>query len=267
MGFFATLVHLIPRAWAWRVTHKTDLRRFIEGLAPAFDSGKAVIDEAWEQLSPETTTELDEWERQFGLRPNPSDSIRRLNLAAEWRATGGQSPHYVQDVLQTAGFDVYIHEWWASGPPYVARDPHDYTDIPQIGTVQCTGPGWETTGQPQCSDGRPDVDGFIITQYQCNAFLVNDPHYLVNKLLTQEAPPPIPNDPDVYPKFFYVGAETFPDHATVPLSRKAEFERLLMKLRPLHLWVVTLIDYVDDGVPGGDFMWGTGSGWGVGTWT
>ncbi len=266
MGFLQTLIHLLPRGWAWRVTHKTNLRRFFEGLAPGFDNAKAGIDEPWVQLLPNSTTELAEWERQFGLEPNPSDSIRRMNLAAEWRATGGQSPGYVQDVLQTAGFDVYIHDWWSSGPPtYVARDPHDYTEIPLIGTVQCTPETYRFDGQPLCSDGRPDVDGFLVPQYQCNAFLVNDPHYLVNKLLTQEAPPPIPDDPAVFPFFFYVGGETFGDHATVPASRRAEFERLLLKLRPLHLWIVTLIDY-EDVDPVGVFTWGAGSGWGIDPW-
>jgi hypothetical protein len=266
MAFVRTLIHLLPRAWAWRVTQRTNLRRFFDGLGPAFDDAKAGIDEPWEQLSPATTTELAEWERQFGLQPNPNEAIRRLNLAAEWRATGGQSPAYVQDVLQTAGFDVYVHEWWSSGPPtYVTRNPHDYTEIPLIGTVQCTPETYRFDGQPLCSDGLPDYLGRLVPQYQCNAFLVNDPHYLVNKLLTQEAPPPIPNDPAVYPFFFYVGGETFPNHATVPASRRAEFERLLLKLRPLHLWIVTLIDYEPEADPE-DFTWDAGTGWDFDTW-
>jgi hypothetical protein len=266
MGFLQTIFHLLPRAWAWRVTKRKNLRRLLEGIAPSFDDARTAIDATWEEISPETTTNLDEWERQYGLEANANEATRRLNLAAEWRATGGQSPGYVQGVLQTAGFDVYIHEWWSGGPPYVARNPHDYTDAPLIGTVQCTPDAFRFNGQPQCSDGQPDSNNELIPQYQCNAFLVNDPHYLVNKLLTQAAPPPIPNNPAVYPKFFYVGAATFPSHATIPASRRGEFERLLLKLRPLHLWIVTLIDY-DTTPPPGAFSWDTpGSGWDESVW-
>src|SRR5689334_18526975 len=159
----------------------------------------------------------------------------RLALAAEWAATGGQSPSYIQGVLQAAGFDVYVHEWWSSGPPYVARDPRDYTEQPLIGSFQCTGDGLPS--QPQCSA--------FASQPQCNGWLANEISYLVNNDLTRRAPPAIPDDPDFWPYFFYIGAESFPEIAVVDSNRRAEFERLVLKLRPTHLWVVLRITYTD----------------------
>lgn len=242
MLFFRLFQHLLPRSPAWSLTISKTLRKLFEGLAGVFGSARTYIDGVWGDLQPATTglSELEEFERQFGLDPSPTESARRLALAAAWSAQGGQDPAYIQGVLQTAGFDVYVHEWWNSGPPFrtgdgYAKDPFDHTDLPLIGTYQCQEDFAED--QPQCSS-HP-------TQPQCNAFLANDPKYIVNKDLTPRPPPPIPKGKKYRPFFIYIGAETFPDRASVPATRRAEFERLLLKLRPTQHWIVLLVDYVE----------------------
>lgn len=227
MLFFRQFQHLLPQGAAWRITVAKTLRNFFEGLSGFGADFKDFVDAVYEDVFPETTRELAEWEAQFGIEANPDESVRRLNLAAEWAAGGGQSPRYIQDVLQTAGFDVYIHEWWSSGPPWVARDPRDYTEIPLIGTVQC--------GEALAQCGEPTA--------LCNGLLANDPGYIVNDDLSQRAPPPVPDDPDAWPYFLYFGGETFPDPAVVPIARKAELRRLILKLKPAQQWVVLIVDY------------------------
>lgn len=243
MLFFRIFEHLLPHGRAWRITFAKNLRQFFAGLSQPLDSVKQFIDQIYEDLFPATSRSrdetggsgaLEEWESQYGLVPSdPTDfDARRAALAAKWQAQGGQSPAYIESVLQAAGFDVYVYDFWSAGPPYVARDPHDYTTTPRVSTYRCSA----FTSQPTCSafDGQP----------RCNAFLNNDPHYLVNKDLTRRAPPLIPNNPDVYPYFMYVGGPTFGDVAEVAAERRDEFERLLLRLRPSHLWIVTLVDYV-----------------------
>jgi hypothetical protein len=237
--FFRIYQHLLPRAEAWKITIAKTLRRFFEGLAVQPEATRLFADQVYEDLFPETTRALAEFEEQFGLEPNGDEAARRLLLAAEWQANGGQSPDYIQGVLQTAGFDVYIHDWWSSGPPYVARDPRAYTTRPLVGLFRCQALP-TTIGKPRCTK-------FRASQARCNRFLNNDPHYLVNKDLTLRAPPLVPDDPNKWPYFMYVGGATFPNHATVDVTRRAEFERLLLKLRPAHLWIVTLIDYATIG--------------------
>lgn len=257
MGMFHTLRHLLPDARAWRLRedsfvwkigdgHKIGddglyiggrsggawLSRFFLGLGGFLDPVRAHFDGIYSDLDPATTTKLAEWSEQFGEQDGGTTAEQRASLTAAWLATGGQSPSYIQSVLRAAGFDVYIHDWWSSGPPYVARDPRDYTDEPLIGTVQCS----DLSTQPQCSN--------LGSQPQCNAFLANDTHYIVNKDLTRRAPPPVPDEPAAWPHFIYVGGETFPAHAEIPIARRAAFERRLLRLRPLHKWIVTLIDYV-----------------------
>jgi hypothetical protein len=246
--FFRQLQHLLPSGSAWRTTIDSTLRRFFLGLSEQPQLTRNYIDKVYLDLFPETARSkddvdpnersgaLEEWEKQFGLEPNGTEADRRLALAAEWRATGGQSPGYIQGVLQTAGFDVYVHDWWSSGPPYVARDPRDYTEIALVGIYQCSGDALRFTSQPECSE--------LATQPQCNDWLANEVYYLVNQDLTRRAPPPVPDDPDTFPYWFYVGGETFGTHASVDVTRRAEFERLVLKLRPLHLWVGELVDFV-----------------------
>jgi hypothetical protein len=233
MRFFRVFQHLLPDAEAWRLTIAKQLRNLFSGLSGAFDDAVTFIDQVYFDLFPSTTRldTLAEWERQFGLTPDPDETVRRLRLAAEWAANGGQSPAYIQGVLQTAGFAVYVHEWWSAGPPYIARDPRDYTRHPLLGTWRCS----SYPSQPRCSS--------YPSQPRCDTFLNNDPGYLVNKDLTRRAPPFVPDDPAAWPYFFYVGGATFGDFAGIDIARRDEFERLLLKLRPLHLWIVTLVTY------------------------
>jgi hypothetical protein len=242
MSFFRIFQHLLPDGRAWRLTIAKTLRSFFEGLAGGPEDAVQFVDDVYGDLNPETTRELVEWEKQFGLQPNGDEATRRLALAAEWAANGGQSPSYIQGVLHTAGYtQLFVHEWWEDGaPPYVARDPRDYTDQPLIGSWQCTGLdgfGYPFPSQPQCSA--------FPSQPQCNGWLANEVGYLVNKDLTRRAPPPVPDDPDRWPYFYYVGAETFPEIASVDEDQRSDLERLLLKISPQHLWIVTLIGYGD----------------------
>lgn len=225
MTFFRMLQHLLPSAIAWRTFAGKRLTQLIEGLSGAQRDAVAFVDDVYDDLDPQRTRELAKWERQKGLAGTGTEAERRLALEAAWAATGGQSPSYLQGVMQAAGFDVYVHEWWSSGPgPYVARDPRDYTELALIGgTVQC--------GEPLARCGEPSA--------QCNRFLANDVGYLVNKNLTNVAPPPIPNDPLLWRYFLYWGGPTFPERAPITAARRAEFEALLLKICPAEQWLVT----------------------------
>jgi len=255
--FFRIFQHLLPRALAWRTKDTASkwtigggpsigdpglliggndqgstLSRFLHGLADALEPIRDYFDLILLDVFPESTRELDAWEGQFGIEANIDEDIRRLNIAGEWAATGGQSKAYINSVLHAAGFtEVFVHDWWSSGPPYIARDPRDYTDQPLIGSVQCSA----LADQPECSA--------LADQPQCNRFLVNDPHYIVNRNLTDVAPPPVPDNPDTWPYFVYFGAETFPDFVDIPEERRPELERIMEKLTPSQDWIVTLINY------------------------
>lgn len=255
MPFFRQFQHLLPSGAAWRLALSSTLRKFFEGLAGPPADVRSTADTVFEDAFPDTTAELAEFETQFGLQSGTDDALRRAGIDAAWKSRGGQSPQYLQDVVRAAGFDLFIHEWWdpneaafvqiqcgdplaQCGEPraecsdhsfrHFVRNPLLYTNQPLIGTTQC--------GEDLAQCGEPNA--------LCNSFLANEPGYLVNDLLTDTAPPPIPDDTDAFHYFLYWGAETFPDHAEVDATRRAELERLVLKLCPTQQWLVMLVDYV-----------------------
>lgn len=54
---------------------------------------------------------------------------------------------------------------------------------------------------------------------------------------------PIPDDPDKWPYFLYIGAPVFGDIATVPVERRNELEALILKIRPAQQWLGMFVEY------------------------
>lgn len=266
--FFRIFKHLLPNAPAWKLTIEKQLRQFFEGLTGIGEDVKEFIDLIWDDINPATTRQIPEWEAQFGLPNTLTDEQgRRDRLDATWKALGGQSPRYLQDTLQAAGFDVYVHEWWVPGtePPVgtlgaaTARDPFLYLndgvspaqyfsadgagDMQDGDTVAMDGATFSPSGYvlvnklliPASStlgDGSAEMlDGGDIAQDGSQIVVYSEKLYQ------------IPADPTKYAYFLYIGGQTFPDHATVSSSRRNEFETLCLKICPAQQWLGMLIDY------------------------
>jgi hypothetical protein len=229
--------HLLPRALAWRTTVDSTLRRYVEGLADWTGEVRTFIDLAYLDLFPSSTRELAEWENQFALSGAGTETERRLALAAAWLSGGGQSPDYLQSVIHAAGFtQIFIHEWWITRDPFVARDPRDYTTQPLLGLYQC-----EDTAPWECFDPGPGDE----LAPHCDASLANDPGYLVNLDLTRRAPPAVPSDPARWRYFLYFGGEVFPELAPIDSRLVDELKALLLRIKPTQQWIVLMIDPID----------------------
>jgi len=232
--FLRVIQHLLPRTRTWSLVVERPLRQLFAGVADGLLApARAVIDSVWATLDPDTTSELAEWENQFGLWETGTTAARRAAYEAAWDASTGQSPRYLQDRLQAAGFGVYYHGW-REGDGSV-RDPRDYADAALIGAVQCYAPA---TADPECVVcGAADELGTPV----CDGSVVNDVNYLVNEPLDGRAPPGIPDSEYRWRYFCYVGGETFGTEAEVALDRRVELKRLILKYFPAHLWVVLLL--------------------------
>ena len=216
------------------------------------------FDLIWLDMFPEHTRHLTQWEAQFGLlKLDLTEQERRDRLAALWAANGGQSPKYIQDTLQAAGFDVYVHEWWElplTDPP-VARNPFTALGITEYG---CGDPQMEC-GEPFAECGNsPGQAGYMLVNKLYTATI--DYTGLCGDTLAECGEPTMecgendgilfirqgyapPTDPAKWPYIYYIGGETFGDYAAVPESRRDEFEDLILKISPQHLWIAMLIDY------------------------
>lgn len=227
--------HLLPKGRAFLLTAEKNIRRFFEGLAIENGTIKTFIDQVWEDIDPQRTRELEAWEEQWSLwTPTPlTDQERRDRLESAWKATGGQSPSYLQGVLQGAGFDVYVHEWWEptpTPPPYVARDP---------GAV----------GASYFIQGGADVSTEPYEVMQCGETLAQcgETEMLCGNTVgfTQITTyPPAPSNSAFFPYFLYIGGQTFGTDANVDSDRRAEFEFLCRKYAPAQQWIGFFINYI-----------------------
>lgn len=218
--------HYLPRAKAWLLSYAKNLTNYLRGIHNTI--ADALIDEIdrtyYDQFAP-TTRQGARWDATEGLLPVTGE---RPRLAARFRARGGQSPKYIQDTLQGAGFSVYVHEWW---DPYTGdtRDPRavlaPFTGgiyEQQMGRVTAQfGPTTTQFGQLAFSQGYP---------------LVNQP---TNNIYE------IPSDPNTHPYFLYFCDAIYPQPARIPEARRAEFERLLLTICPAHLWLGVIANFDD----------------------
>lgn len=271
MSMFNSIRHLLPNGRAWRLTVDSQLRRYVEGLSGAFDSAKDGVDGTYGQLSPRMTDSLSDWELQFGLTDaSLSETQRRARIDAAWKATGGQSPAYIQSVLRDNGFDVYVYEWWVPGseaPPGVSaaatpRSPlaylrREYTKVTigvEAGEANAqAGEPFALAGNTLDPRGRPLVNKILQTR----------PNYVVPAGDTfAEAGEPtmlagnydgfrdeyfnyvVPTNPAYWPYFVYIAGETIDNVAQIPATRRDEFEALCLKICPAHLWVGVIVEYI-----------------------
>lgn len=269
MDFLRQIQHLLPRGKAWSITASKNLRNFFAGLSGLGEDAKEFTDLAWLDIFPDTTRDLASWEAQFGLK---SDGLtvaeRRQRLTAAWQAVGGQSPRYLQDALQAAGFDVYVHEWWdpadeppvgigtrpvdprnpreyllyereeiAAGPIPPGGDPPTVTVINETAGYVLVNPIYSTRTVilPRAGVAGATAGSSISTAGRFRSYVDEPLEY------------PIPVDPAFWPYFLYIGGETFPDLAYLPPERQSEFEELCLKLCPAHLWLGLLVGYNPNG--------------------
>lgn len=225
---------LLPTGRAWSLTANKNLRKFFAALHTVLvDSTKSFADYVYFDIFPATTRELSAWDKQFGLPTvTMSDAERRTRIEGAWSSMGGQSPRYLQDALQAHGFDVYVHEWWESISPVVARNPFDVLSATYLSVV----PGVDC-GEPLAECGEAFAE--------CGNFTEKAGYPLVNKLIynSQDTSYTVPSDPGYFPYFIYVGGVNFGDVATVAVARRYEFEALLLKLFPAHLWIGVIVRY------------------------
>lgn len=235
--------HLLPTGRAWSLTTSKPLREFFNALSPMVDDVKTEADDTYSEWLPKTTTSLTEWEAQFGLYSGKlTEAQRRTRLEAAWKNNGGQAPAYIQEQLRLNGFDVYVHEWWQPGteaPVGVneqtpARNPLTVLNAQYAATV----PGVDC-GEPlaQCGEEFAECGNTA-------GGLVGYP--LVNKFVydSDDVGYTVPSDSDYWPYFMYVGGPNFGDIAEVSAIRRYEFEALLLKIRPAHLWIGVIVRYV-----------------------
>jgi len=262
--FLRIFKHLLPNARAWRLTIDKQLRQFFEGLTGLGVDFKTYVDQVWLDVFPQTTRELDAWEQQWGL---PSTTLttqeRRDRLDGAWKALGGQSPRYIQDTLQDAGFNVFVFDWWSSPlgpkPIYIAECGEPVAEcgepVAECGALLGFGPPENPVVRDPftvLTDGTIPFGYFLSSgaagavcggvQAICGAATGVTGGLLVNKPLNNVIYN-IPTDEAEWPFILYIGGQTFGDRAIISLARRDEFEALCLKICPAQQWIGLIVEY------------------------
>lgn len=260
-NMFGTLRHLLPRARAWFLTPAKALRNFIKGLSFQPYDVKLFLDQIWLDIFPYTTRDIYRWAQQFGVQIGGlTESQVRQRVDGAWKARGGQSPRYLQDTLQAAGFDVYIHEWWVPGTnPPEARNPNSYLTGATGAEAVAMGETFAVMGESVALMGDSlIVGGYPLGSAEQSTLPIvtaragsTTMHAGGAKALAGyfegfefiEQPVIIPGDPAYWPYFLYIGGPNFPGTAAIEASRKDEFEALCKRICPAQQWLGMLITY------------------------
>ena len=232
---FEQFQHLLPRSRAWDLIVDKPLRRLFRALGTTSTDAVVYVNAALADVLPAFTRRLTQWEQQFNLPDTGlTEQQRRDRLTAAWRRVGGQSPGYIQDTLQAAGFPVFVHEWWVPGSdPVQARSPltvvrDDGTAVDYLYELDTTGAELGTTDMELGQ--RSGAVGYL----------------LVNKIYDatgMRVQYRVPRDPTDWPFVLYIGGRMFPDSVTLTPARRDEFEELLLSIAPGQQWLGVLVEY------------------------
>ena len=223
---------LLPGGSLWQPESGADLDLLLDGMASNIETMRLFLHTLARIRNPLLTTVLSDLEREYGIIPDSrvSDTVRRQRLLAT--KTDGSSDgtlEWVQDKLTLAGFEVQLH----SNDPAV--NPATFLDFD-------TSPQFD---EPTALFG-PEGQYFVCPG---GSLLVNGPVYY-NQLLVDYTSPAATQ---YWPMVFFIGGGATRgssnelialEWAKVPIIRKAEFIRLIIKYKPMHTWVGMKIDYV-----------------------
>lgn len=112
MGFFKTIQALLPTGRAFETVEDSNMRKFCKSLATLPDNVKSDAEHAYLDLFPDTTRQLDDWEKEFSIYFKSKESAKRRAIIAEmWKTSDGtQSALYLQQVLRTIDENICVIE-------------------------------------------------------------------------------------------------------------------------------------------------------------
>lgn len=219
---------LTPKSRAFGLVINRVLRKFFHGLASLPSMVRDHLASILLEMFPAFTAYRLEWSKQFGI----TTELSIAQLEAEWGAAGGCSPAYIQSVLQAAGFDAYVHEWFVPGTvPPSARDPIDYvnTSIVLVNDIYYSDKNY----LHQCGDGMQCKSDASIRCGDYNGHTTIQKHYSCPDMTNQ------------YPAYFFVGAETFPLQLSLSPGDLRRIEELIYKIKPVNLRCILRVKVVD----------------------
>lgn len=230
-----------------------------------YDDLYLFIDGIWKDLGSIDGNEMREdaiinWEKQFGLKPAPSDTLqnRRDAIEAAWGLVGSCGPGYIEEALQRAGYDVQVTE---NIPATSLGEVNLIQFAAHVTALQYAAHGGAT--QSQFGEITSGDIGYLLG----NGYLLLDDGTFVDPVQTPQGTASatttyFANHGGASQKYFSpFGTSQYGSGGTdwsfvfiieaigggiaeIPTQRKASFEREVLRLKPAHLAVFMRVRYV-----------------------
>jgi len=255
-------VKSLPKGSAWRPKKGAGLDLFLEGQSENSERIRIELEKLSHLRDPNSTSILSDLEKEFGVLTNPNltEATRRAQLSAyvySQPKTG--SKDNLQQVLNDAGFNVQVHH---NDP---AVDPNLFLSMAfNMVAAGYNAYAGRADAFARISGGELVVNGEIFTQspaykaqangtemFAGNTHAVAGYHTGYNQNLITYA---IPANPANWPFVFFVGGNATRDPVTgaltaiatanVDINREYDFERLILKYKPMHTWAAILINFI-----------------------
>lgn len=211
----------------WEINSDGDLSKALDGLADSIDTYLADIEATADIQNPLKTTMLSDLEEEYGILTNLDKTEADRRAAVLAAKSGGQidgSLDDLQDVLDRAGFNLTVHE----NNPAIDPEP-----IVSQAFVNVCGDPESVCGVTEVVCGYAHKGGLLV-----NGDVFNDSIFSV------------PTDSGYWPLVFFVGgAATYNGDgsiayisiASIPVARRDEIKRLILKYKPMHSWCGLLV--------------------------
>jgi hypothetical protein len=171
---------------------------------------------------------LEDWEELFQLQENSSltDEERNQRIKARFDAVGGQGTDYLEDVL---------------------NDQFQFLLTYLVFDVRC-GDGVSTCGNPSvvtCGSFVDESDRAEIVIHDCCDIDPADTNGILIIQGLDDNRDRLPEDSDYWGLIWYItGPDGLFSPMQLPANRETEFIEAVLKIKPVHTWVIAQITFV-----------------------
>lgn len=245
---YAFSVQLYPTGRAFRVFPGSVKSNLIKGLnqssARFFEDATGILNSILPDNEFFTADDATRWEQRLGMIVNTDADledrkaaiIRKINHPGTILAR--QSAGYLQDQLQLAGFNVYVHE------NIPAQTPESVLFVPDIGEM----------GEPEMGE----IEMGSALSYYADLFLFPEMGELemgelemgeiqYKNQIANSISEPVDQAFQTgqnYKCTFFIGGQIKGTFADVPQVRKDEFRQLILRIKPVQTVGYLLINYI-----------------------
>lgn len=240
---------LFPTGRAFRIPVNSVKEKFFNGLLEsekdAYKDGISILDSILPDNDNFTAQDATRWEQRLGMIDGSASTLtdRKAAIKRKMNHPGNilarQSWDYIQDQLQLAGFNVWVHENIPANTPesVIAAAIEELGEMgdSEMGVIEM---GSALSYYPELFTfpemGEIEMGGAEMDGITYNNMVVNDINEDVDSTFLVGMN---------YKCTFFIGGEILGTFADVPIERKEEFRQLILKLKPVQTVAILFINY------------------------